>query len=64
LQSTQYSLESIRNDYPVLERKVRDNKALVYLDNAATTQNQFKLSMQLLIITKTITPIYIGQYML
>jgi len=43
LQSTQYSLDSIRNDFPVLERKVRDNKALVYLDNAATTQKPIQV---------------------
>ena len=43
MQSTQYSLDSIRNDFPVLERKVRDNKALVYLDNAATTQKPIQV---------------------
>ena len=37
MQSTAHSLEGIRKDFPVLERKVRDNKRLVYLDNAATT---------------------------
>ncbi|MEY4631462.1 MAG: hypothetical protein RIQ81_1582, partial [Pseudomonadota bacterium] len=30
-------LQKIREDFPVLSRKVRDGKALVYLDNAATT---------------------------
>jgi len=43
LQSTQYSLDIIRNDFPVLERKVRDNKTLVYLDNAATTQKPIQV---------------------
>ena len=43
MQSTQYSLDSIRNDFPVLERKVRDNKTLVYLDNAATTQKPIQV---------------------
>ena len=33
-----YSLEAIRKDFPVLNRRVRDDKKLVYLDNAATTQ--------------------------
>ncbi len=28
----------IRKDFPILKRKVRNNKSLVYLDNAATTQ--------------------------
>ena len=32
-----YNLEKIRNDFPILNRKVNNNK-LVYLDNAATSQ--------------------------
>ena len=43
MQSTQYSLDIIRSDFPVLERKVRDNKTLVYLDNAATTQKPIQV---------------------
>ncbi len=31
-------IEKIRQDFPILTRRVRDNKPLVYLDNAATTQ--------------------------
>ena len=38
MQSSSYSLENVRKDFPVLGRKVRDEKDLVYLDNAATTQ--------------------------
>ena len=38
MQSTQLSTELIRKDFPILQRKVRDNKPLVYLDNASTTQ--------------------------
>ena len=38
MQSAQTSFENIRKDFPILERKVRDNKTLVYLDNASTTQ--------------------------
>jgi cysteine desulfurase/selenocysteine lyase len=38
LQSTQASFENIRKDFPILKRTVRDNKTLVYLDNASTTQ--------------------------
>ena len=33
-----HSFEEIRKDFPILQRKVRDNKPLVYLDNASTTQ--------------------------
>ena len=32
------NIENIRNDFPILKRKVHKDKALVYLDNAATTQ--------------------------
>jgi cysteine desulfurase / selenocysteine lyase len=35
---TSVSLEHVRNDFPILKRMVRDNKPLVYLDNASTTQ--------------------------
>ena len=38
LQSAEISIENIRKDFPILERKVGDNKPLVYLDNASTTQ--------------------------
>ncbi|MDH3677375.1 MAG: cysteine desulfurase [Nitrosopumilus sp.] len=32
------SFENIRKDFPILERTIRENKTLVYLDNASTTQ--------------------------
>ena len=38
MQSTESLFENIRKDFPILTRKVRDNKSLVYLDNASTTQ--------------------------
>ena len=38
VQSNIFSIEEIRGDFPVLSRRVRDDKKLVYLDNAATTQ--------------------------
>ncbi len=38
MQSTDSLFENIRKDFPILTRKVRDNKSLVYLDNASTTQ--------------------------
>jgi cysteine desulfurase/selenocysteine lyase len=38
VQSNTYSFAETRKDFPVLNRRVRDNKKLVYLDNAATTQ--------------------------
>jgi len=38
MQSAEISIENVRKDFPILERKVRDNKPLVYLDNASTTQ--------------------------
>lgn len=33
-----FDVEAIRNDFPILSRKIHNNKTLVYLDNAATTQ--------------------------
>jgi cysteine desulfurase/selenocysteine lyase len=38
MQSADTSLENIRKDFPILKRTVHDNKPLVYLDNASTTQ--------------------------
>ena len=38
MQSNESSFENIRKDFPILKRTVRDNKPLVYLDNASTTQ--------------------------
>ncbi len=38
MQSAQTTFENIRKDFPILKRTVRDNKPLVYLDNASTTQ--------------------------
>ncbi|MDC3254604.1 cysteine desulfurase [Nitrosopumilus sp.] len=38
MQSTETSFENIKKDFPILTRTVRDNKRLVYLDNASTTQ--------------------------
>lgn len=38
MQSAQISFETLRKDFPILQRTVRDNKKLVYLDNASTTQ--------------------------
>jgi cysteine desulfurase / selenocysteine lyase len=38
LQSTESSFKNLRKDFPILTRTVRDNKPLVYLDNASTTQ--------------------------
>jgi len=43
MQSTSETFESLRNDFPVLKRKVRDGKKLVYLDNAATTQKPIQV---------------------
>ncbi len=38
MQSTESLFENLKNDFPILKRTVRDNKPLVYLDNASTTQ--------------------------
>lgn len=38
LHELESNIETIRKDFPILQRKVRDDKQLIYLDNAATTQ--------------------------
>ncbi len=38
MQSTESLFENLRKDFPILKRTVRDNRRLVYLDNASTTQ--------------------------
>ena len=43
MQKSALSVYEIRQDFPILKRKVGDNKTLVYLDNAATTQKPFSV---------------------
>ncbi|HJN20590.1 MAG TPA: aminotransferase class V-fold PLP-dependent enzyme, partial [Candidatus Nitrosopelagicus sp.] len=44
MQNSTQSLDTqCRSDFPVLKRRVRDDKALVYLDNAATTQKPIQV---------------------
>lgn len=38
MQSTESLFENLKEDFPILKRTVRDNKPLIYLDNASTTQ--------------------------
>lgn len=40
---TAISVEKIREDFPILQRKVRNDKQLVYFDNAATTQKPIQV---------------------
>src|SRR5574338_35989 len=40
---TAITVEQIRKDFPILQRKVRNDKNLVYLDNAATTQKPIQV---------------------
>lgn len=37
------NIENIRNDFPILKRKVHKDKPLVYFDNAATTQKPIQV---------------------
>ena len=48
---TAISVDQIRKDFPILQRKVRNDKNLVYLDNAATTQKPIQ-------VINTITDFY------
>ena len=45
------SVDKIRKDFPILQRKVRNDKNLVYFDNAATTQKPIQ-------VINTITDFY------
>src|ERR671935_298522 len=38
MQKVRIDISKIRQDFPILKRKINGNKTLVYLDNAATTQ--------------------------
>ncbi|MDQ3868202.1 MAG: cysteine desulfurase, partial [Thermoproteota archaeon] len=38
IQESTLDVFKIREDFPILKRKINGNKTLVYLDNAATTQ--------------------------
>ena len=38
MQKIALNVSKIREDFPILKRKINRNKTLVYLDNAATTQ--------------------------
>jgi len=43
LQTSVINIESIRNDFPILKRKVHNDKPLVYFDNAATSQKPIQV---------------------
>jgi len=43
LQTSVINIESIRNDFPILKRKIHKDKPLIYLDNAATTQKPIQV---------------------
>jgi cysteine desulfurase/selenocysteine lyase len=43
LQTSTINIENIRRDFPILQRKVHNDKPLVYFDNAATTQKPIQV---------------------
>ena len=43
MQTSVINIESIRNDFPILKRKVHKDKPLIYLDNAATAQKPIQV---------------------
>ncbi len=43
MQTSVINIENIRNDFPILKRKVHKDKPLVYFDNAATTQKPIQV---------------------
>ncbi len=43
MQTSVINIESIRNDFPILKRKVHKDKQLIYFDNAATSQKPIQV---------------------
>lgn len=43
MQTSVINIENIRNDFPILKRKVHKDKNLIYFDNAATTQKPIQV---------------------
>ena len=43
MQASVINIKSIRNDFPILKRKVHKDKPLIYFDNAATTQKPIQV---------------------
>jgi len=43
LQTSVINIENIRNDFPILKRKVHKDKPLIYFDNAATSQKPIQV---------------------
>ncbi len=43
MQASILNVEKIRKDFPILQRKVREDKPLVYLDNASTSQKPIQV---------------------
>lgn len=43
MQTSVINIENIRNDFPILKRKVHKDKPLIYLDNAATAQKPIQV---------------------
>ena len=43
MQTSTINIENVRRDFPILQRKVHNNKPLVYFDNAATTQKPIQV---------------------
>ena len=43
MQTAALSIENIRKDFPILQRKIHDGKSLVYLDNASTSQKPIQV---------------------
>jgi len=37
--------EQVRDDFPLLKQKVHDDKQLIYLDSAATSQKPIQVSL-------------------
>ena len=43
MQASVINVENIRSDFPILKRKIHNNKPLIYFDNAATSQKPIQV---------------------
>ena len=58
-----FDVNTIRKDFPILERKV-NGKPLIYFDNAATSQTPKQVIDVIVDTTQIIMPISIEEFML
>jgi len=59
MESIQNFPEITKKDFPLLNKNLKNNDQIIYLDHAATTQKPIQVLKKLKNITKTLMPMYI-----